>query len=100
MIYIPVLSWEYAIPVVVLTCYVLGDVILTPLHTGRGHVVQPTLHVHRVETENREHWIPKHPPTPFPHFNHLLMRDNKLAHCCFPSTTLSHLLEIHSLSSH
>lgn len=34
--------------------------------------------------------IPLHPA--FPHFNHLLMRQNKLARCCFPFTTPSHLL--------
>lgn len=38
--------------------YNLGDVIrdiiyvLSPIHTGTGHVVQPTLHVQHVETEN------------------------------------------------
>lgn len=48
----------------ILKCNVLGDGILLPLCTGTGHV-QLSLHVHHVETENREHWIPKHPSTPY-----------------------------------
>lgn len=35
-IYMILLSGDNAIPLVVLNCYVPGDVILTPLHTGSG----------------------------------------------------------------